>query len=116
LGDEMPSLRVLAAAAVILIGTVPAIGQQNPPSDQAAPTDIGHTSTKGAEGPPQEVVKPSATINRADAIEEKKEAPNIIEVQPGALDSRRQFDQIHGAGRPPADPLDVRIQRSRTDN
>src|SRR6202789_2442214 len=79
----MPSLRVFAAvAAVILIGTVPAIGQQNPPSDQTAPTDIGHTSTKGAEGPPQEVVKPSATTSRAAAVEEKKEAPNIIEVQP----------------------------------
>jgi TonB-dependent receptor len=79
----MPSLRVLAAAAAaMLIGTVPAIGQQNPPSDQTAPTDIGHTSTKGAEGPPQEVVKPSATTSRAAAVEEKKEAPNIIEVQP----------------------------------
>ena len=79
----MPSLRVLAvAAAAILTGTVPAMGQQNPPSDPTVPTDIGHTSTKGGEGPPQEVVKPSATINRADAIEEKKEAPNIIEVQP----------------------------------
>src|SRR3984885_14959628 len=79
----MPSLRVLAAAAaVILIGAVRAIGQQTPPSGQPAPTDIGHTSTKGAEGPPQEVVKPSATTSRAAAVEEKKEAPNIIEVQP----------------------------------
>src|ERR1700723_3189400 len=83
MGNEMPSLRVLAvAAAAILTGTVPAMGQQNPPSDPTVPTDIGHTSTKDGEGPPQEVVKPSATINRADAIEEKKEAPNIIEVQP----------------------------------
>jgi TonB-dependent receptor len=78
----MPSLRVLvAAAAVILLGT-PAMAQQSPPSDQTAPTDIGRTRTKGQEGPPEEVVKPSATINRADALEEKKEAPNIIEVQP----------------------------------
>jgi TonB-dependent receptor len=78
----MPSQRVLvAAAAVILLGT-PALAQQNPPSDQTAPTDIGRTRTKGQEGPPEEVVKPSATINRADALEEKKEAPNIIEVQP----------------------------------
>src|SRR5580692_6017830 len=78
----MPSLRVLvAAAAVILLGT-PALAQQSPPSDQTAPTDIGRTRTKGQEGPPEEVVKPSATINRADALEEKKEAPNIIEVQP----------------------------------
>lgn len=79
----MPSLRVLAAAAaVILIGTVPAMGQQNPQSDPSVPTDIGRTSTKGREGPPEEAVKPSATINRADALEEKKQAPNIIEVQP----------------------------------
>src|SRR5271167_238801 len=79
----MPSLRVLpVAAAVIFIGTAPAMGQQTPPSDQTAPTDIGRTSTKGREGPSEEVVKPSATISRADALEEKKEAPNIIEVQP----------------------------------
>jgi TonB-dependent receptor len=71
----------VAAAAVILLGT-PALAQQSPPSDQTAPTDIGRTRTKGQEGPPEEVVKPSATINRADALEEKKEAPNIIEVQP----------------------------------
>jgi TonB-dependent receptor len=77
----MPSLRVWAvAAAVILVS--PAVGQQNPPPDPNAPTDIGHTSTKGGQGPSEEVVKPSATINRADALEEKKEALNIIEVQP----------------------------------
>jgi TonB-dependent receptor len=79
----MASLRVLAvAAAVVLMGTAPALAQQNPASDQTAPTDIGHTSTKGQPGPSEEVVEPSATINRADALEEKKEAPNIIEVQP----------------------------------
>lgn len=79
----MPSLRALAvAAAVILVAIEPAMGQQNPPSNETAPTDIGRTSTKGQQGPPEEVVKPSATINRADALEEKKEAPNIIEVQP----------------------------------
>ena len=79
----MPSLRVLAAAAVLILwATLPAMAQQNPPSDQPAPTDIGRTSTKGQQGPPEQVVKPSATINRADALEEKKEAPNIIEVQP----------------------------------
>src|SRR5271156_6764221 len=83
IGDDMPSLRVLAAAAaLILLETASAIAQQNPPSDQGAPTDIGRTSTKGQQGPSEEVVKPSATINRADALEEKKEAPNIIEVQP----------------------------------
>jgi TonB-dependent receptor len=71
-----------AAAAVILLGTATAMGQQNSSSDQTAPTDIGRTSTKGREGPEEVVVKPSATINRADALEEKKEAPNIIEVQP----------------------------------
>jgi TonB-dependent receptor len=79
----MPSLRVLAAAAgLILIGTAPAMGQQDPPSDQTSPTDIGRASTKGREGPSEPIVKPSATINREDALEEKKEALNIIEVQP----------------------------------
>jgi TonB-dependent receptor len=78
----MPSLRVLAAGvAVISLGTS-AMAQQSSPPDQTAPTDIGRTRTKGQEGPPGEVVKPSATINRADALEEKKEAPNIIDVQP----------------------------------
>jgi TonB-dependent receptor len=79
----MPDPRLLAvAAAMILMGTASAIGQQTPPSEQSAPTDIGRTSTKGQQGPSEEVAKPSATINRADALEEKKEAPNIIEVQP----------------------------------
>jgi TonB-dependent receptor len=77
----MPSPRVWAIAAAVILVT-PVLGQQNPPSDQSAPTDIGRTRTKGQQGPSEEVVKPSATINRADAIEEKKEAPNIIEVQP----------------------------------
>ena len=77
----MPSLRVWAVAAAVILVT-PALGQQNPPSGPSVPTDIGRTTTKGQQGPSQEVVKPSATINRADAIEEKKEAPNIIEVQP----------------------------------
>jgi hypothetical protein len=68
----MPSLRVLAAGvAVISLGTS-AMAQQSSPPDQTAPTDIGRTRTKGQEGPPEEVVKPSATINRADALEEKK--------------------------------------------
>ena len=70
----MPSLRVWAVAAAVILVT-PALGQQNPPSDQTAPTDIGRTSTKGQQGPSEEVVKPSATINRADAIEEKKRRP-----------------------------------------
>jgi TonB-dependent receptor len=79
----MLTLKLPATAAVILLGTATAMGQQSPSPDQTSPTDIGHTSTKGREGPLEEViVKPSATINRADAIEEKKEAPNIIEVQP----------------------------------
>src|ERR1700722_10802979 len=79
----MPSLKELAAvAAVILLGTASVMAQQGPPPDQTAPTDIGRTRTKGQEGALEEVVKPSATIDRADALEEKKEAPNIIDVQP----------------------------------
>jgi hypothetical protein len=75
-GDDMPSPRVLmVSTAVILVGAMRSSGP-------AEPADIGHTSTKGGEGQPEEVVKPNATTNRADALEEKKDAPNIIEVQP----------------------------------
>jgi hypothetical protein len=84
----MPCLRALAASAtLILLGITsamgqPAMGQQNPPSDQTAPTDIGRTSTKGREGPPQEVVvKPSATVNRADAA-----PPNRRSMKPNCTD------------------------------
>jgi outer membrane receptor for ferrienterochelin and colicin len=48
---------------------------------QPTETDIGRVTTGPGQGENQTVV-PSATTTRAAAIEEKKQAPNIIEVQP----------------------------------
>jgi TonB-dependent receptor len=52
------------------------------PPGQSGATDIGRVSTGAAEGEsgPSPVV-PNATIDRADAIAEKRQAPNLIEVQ-----------------------------------
>ena len=56
--------------------------QPPPPAQQpGSATDIGKVST----GPGQEqgpAVTPSATTTRAAAVEEKKQAPNLIDVQP----------------------------------
>lgn len=46
------------------------------------PSDIGRVSAGGRGSEEQTVVKPNATTSRAAAIEEKKEAPNIVDVQP----------------------------------
>ncbi len=51
-------------------------------ADDQPQTDIGRVSTGGSDTASQAVPKPSATKDRAAAIEEKKQAPNIIEVQP----------------------------------
>jgi TonB-dependent receptor len=68
-------LRACAAACCLLAASLSI-------ADEPPPTDIGRVS-KGAQGVPDEsVVKPSATRDRAAAIEEKKQAPNLIEVQP----------------------------------
>ena len=56
----------------------PARPRQPPPSTE---TDIGRVSTDGGVIVSQRPV-PSATIDRADAIVEKQQAPNIIDVQP----------------------------------
>jgi TonB-dependent receptor len=54
-------------------------GKSPPPSE----TDIGRVTTGSGQGGNQSTVPvPSATINRADAIAEKQQAPNIIDVQP----------------------------------
>lgn len=68
---------VLGAAAAWLL--VPA---QAARAQSAAPegTNIGEVSTKG--GPEIITMSPSATGSRAQAHELKKEAPNVIEVQP----------------------------------
>lgn len=49
-----------------------------PPAAQQ-PTDIGRVTTGPGE---TEYVAPSATTTRAAALEEKKQAPNIVDVQP----------------------------------
>jgi len=54
-----------------------ATGQPPPPAE----TDIGRVTTAPGEGQNESVV-PSSTTTRAAAIEEKKQAPNIIDVQP----------------------------------
>jgi TonB-dependent receptor len=64
------------------IAALLAIGSSAVLADDQPQTDIGRVTT-GADGvADQTVPKPSATRDRAAAIEEKKEAPNLIEVQP----------------------------------
>jgi TonB-dependent receptor len=63
-------------AVFLLLGSVPTM------ADEPPQTDIGRVST-GAQNPAEQtVVKPSPTIDRADAVAEKQQAPNIIDVQP----------------------------------
>ncbi len=87
--------KIAAGTAALLFGVSLAIADQNPTADQSpqpdkksqadqsSQTDIGRVSTGPA---PEEVSSkpavPSATIDRADAILEKQQAPNIIDVQP----------------------------------
>jgi TonB-dependent receptor len=54
---------------------------QPPPQSQPTETDIGRVTTAPGQGETETVV-PSATTTRAAALEEKKQAPNIIDVQP----------------------------------
>jgi TonB-dependent receptor len=75
-----PNIAAVAMAAGLVAVASPAVGQTPPPSSE---TDIGRVSTgagRGESGPTP--VQPSATINRADAIAEKQQAPNVIDVQP----------------------------------
>ena len=99
----LPRSSAVAAAVVVILAaaiSVPAskvqaqIQAQTPPAPAAAEpkpagskpppsgeTDIGRVSTGAGEGQPKPVV-PSATIDRAAAVAEKQQAPNIIDVQP----------------------------------
>ena len=65
-----------AIGALVMIGATVAL------ADDQVQTDIGKVTTGAGGEAEQTVVKPSAVRDRAAAIEEKKEAPNIIEVQP----------------------------------
>jgi TonB-dependent receptor len=53
------------------------------PASPSSETDIGRVSTGAGQGEERsEEVIPSPTINRADAIAEKEQAPNILDAQP----------------------------------
>ncbi len=70
-----------AVAAVLLYGAANA-NTETPPSDANQATDIGRVSTGASNEQSDQQIVPNSTINRADAIEMKKQAPNLIEVQP----------------------------------
>jgi TonB-dependent receptor len=55
--------------------------QTTTPPQQPTETDIGRVTTGAAQGE-NETVVPSASTTRAAALEEKKQAPNVIDVQP----------------------------------
>ena len=79
-------LTVIANSAVAQTAAAPPAAESTPPASKPAPsseTDIGRVSTSAGQGENGATpVVPSATINRADAIAEKQQAPNIIDVQP----------------------------------
>ena len=73
------------AQAVTAPGTAQQPATQAPPAgatSSSSATDIGRVSTGPEQQANAELVVPNATTSRAAALEEKKEAPNIIEVQP----------------------------------
>jgi TonB-dependent receptor len=55
--------------------------QATTPPQQPTETDIGRVTTGAGQGE-NETVVPSATTTRAAALEEKKQAPNVVDVQP----------------------------------
>jgi len=71
-----------AAALVVLLSGASVAVADTPPQETQQPTDIGRVSTGAGREQVEQQIVPSPTINRADAIEMKKQAPNIIEVQP----------------------------------
>lgn len=78
---------LLTAACSLLLGTQPVRAQVAPASaagnSSSQPTDIGRVSTGvAAEEVSTPAPTPSATTDRAGAIAEKQDAPNIIDVQP----------------------------------
>src|SRR5258708_37452110 len=86
-----PKFRIAAAALSVGLAVVtslapaPAHAQTPPPvpSGSSPETDIGRVSTGAGQGEnAAKPVVPSATIDRAAAIAEKQQAPNLIDVQP----------------------------------
>ncbi len=90
------TIAAVAAVGLAVSAGVSSAQAQTPPSstptDAAPPpgkptptseTDVGRVSTGAGRGENgSQAVVPSATIDRADAIAEKQQAPNIIDVQP----------------------------------
>jgi TonB-dependent receptor len=79
---------LLSAPALLSAQTPPAQTPPTPPStsptngSSGQETDIGRVSTGGGREKPELVVTPSPIRDRAAAIAEKQQAPNIIDVQP----------------------------------
>jgi TonB-dependent receptor len=82
---------VAGAVIGVLATSGMAVAQvQNPPAPTSPPakstppveTDIGRVTTESGQGENAKVMVPSATIDRADAVAEKQQAPNLIDVQP----------------------------------
>ena len=73
-----------SGVAVAQVPSPPAPNSTSPPAKPTPPveTDIGRVTTQSGQGEDVVVVVPNATNNRADAIAEKQQAPNLIEVQP----------------------------------
>jgi TonB-dependent receptor len=71
-----------AAALAALLYSASVAVADTPPQDNQPATDIGRVSTGSGKEQAEQQIVPSPTINRADAVEMKKQAPNIIEVQP----------------------------------
>ncbi|MBV9724622.1 MAG: TonB-dependent receptor [Gammaproteobacteria bacterium] len=81
---EMRTARAVRLSGVLLASiTELAWGQATTPTQppQQSETDIGRVTTLPGQGE-NEAVVPSATTTRAAALEMKRQAPNIIEVQP----------------------------------
>jgi TonB-dependent receptor len=81
----------VAVAALLATGGAAPAQAQTPPaptspppakSTQSSETDIGRVTTGAGQVENVPVPVPNATTNRADAIAEKQQAPNIIDVQP----------------------------------
>jgi TonB-dependent receptor len=78
----MWSLKAGASALAVVLSGASLAAADTPPPDPKQPTDIGRVTTGANKDQADQQVVPNATINRADAIELKKQAPNLVEVQP----------------------------------
>jgi TonB-dependent receptor len=82
---DFQRLSKIAATALVglaVFGARVSLSQTPAPSPPPAGTDIGKVSTAAGQAADSQQIIPNATINRADAIAEKQQAPNLIDVQP----------------------------------